>query len=166
MSKFYTFFLGICLFMTLGGYGEQTLSIIKPDAVAAHHIGEIISLFEKKDLHVAALKMITLSQPEAAKFYAVHKEKPFFPNLVKFMSSGPIVALVLEGDNAISKNREIMGTTDPEKAAPGTIRALFASSVTQNAVHGSDSPESAATEIAFFFKPDEIYAKKASVDRP
>lgn len=135
---------------------EQTLSIIKPDAVAAHHIGAIIARFEDNDLHVAAMKMVKLSKDQAGDFYSVHKERPFYPDLVTFMSSGPVVVMVLEGPNAVLKNRELMGATDPKKAAKGTIRADFAQSMSFNAVHGSDSPENAKTEIAFFFKPAEI----------
>lgn len=130
---------------------EQTLSIIKPDAVADHHIGEIISSFEKNGLHIKAMRMVNLTEEEAGKFYEIHKGRPFYPELVKFMSSGPVVAMVLDGENAIKKNREIMGATDPKKAAKGTLRASFAKSMSRNAVHGSDSPESAETEIAFFF---------------
>lgn len=130
---------------------EQTLSIIKPDAVASHHIGEIIARFEKAGLNVAAIKMTTLSKQQAEAFYAVHKDKPFFADLTTFMSSGPVVAIVLEGPNAVTKNREIMGATDYRKAAPGTIRADFAQSITKNAVHGSDSLENAKIEIEFFF---------------
>lgn len=131
---------------------QQTLSIIKPDAVAANHIGEIISRFEKAGLRIAALKMTALSKDKAQAFYAVHKDRPFFEELTTFMSSGPIVVMVLEGENAIAKNREIMGATDFKKAAPGTLRADFAQSVTKNAVHGSDSPETAKEEISFFFQ--------------
>lgn len=138
---------------------EQTLSIIKPDAVAANHIGDIISSFEKEGLKIAAIKMLLLTKEQAGDFYAVHKNRPFYPALVDFMSSGPVVVMVLSGDNAIAKNREIMGATDPKKAVQNTIRARFAQSITQNAVHGSDSPESAKTEIAFFFKPEEIVNK-------
>lgn len=136
---------------------QQTLSIIKPDAVAANHIGEIISRFEKAGLRIAALKMELLSKEKAEQFYAVHKERPFYADLTTFMSSGPIVAIVLEGDNAVAKNREIMGATDPSKAAKGTLRADFAQSVTKNAVHGSDAPETAKEEISFFFQPNEIH---------
>lgn len=135
---------------------EQTLSILKPDAVAEHHIGDIIGQFEKAGLTIAAMKMIRLTNEQAGNFYGVHRERPFFKDLTAYMSSGPVVVVVLEGDNAILKNREIMGATDPQKAAPGTIRANFASSIQKNAVHGSDSPEAAKTEIAFFFKPEEI----------
>lgn len=135
---------------------ERTLSIIKPDAVSAHHIGEVIAQLEKEGLHVIGVKMQCLSPKQAEEFYAVHKERPFFKDLVKFMSSGPSVALVLEGENAVAKNREIMGATDPKKATPGTLRARFATSIESNAVHGSDSAESAQNEIAFFFKDSEM----------
>jgi nucleoside-diphosphate kinase len=135
---------------------QQTLSIIKPDAVRSNHIGEIITQFEKQQLCVGAIKMVKLSPEQAGEFYAEHKDRPFYSELVKFMTSGPIVVMVLEGKNAISKNREIMGATDPKKAAPGTLRATFAKSVTENSVHGSDSLESAKREISFFFKPNEI----------
>lgn len=138
---------------------QQTLSIIKPDAVAANHIGEIIARFEKGGLRIAAIKMTLLSKDKAQEFYAVHKERPFYEDLTTFMSSGPIVAMVLEGDNAIAKNREIMGATDFKKAAPGTLRADFAQSVTKNAVHGSDAPETAKEEIAFFFQPNEVFRR-------
>lgn len=135
---------------------QQTLSIIKPDAVGKNHIGDIISRFEKAGLHVAAAKLMHLSKQKAESFYAVHKERPFFNDLVSFMITGPVLIMVLEGSHAIEKNREIMGATDPKKAAPGTIRADFASSIDENAVHGSDASETAANEIAFFFKADEI----------
>ena len=135
---------------------EQTLSIIKPDAVGKNHIGEILSLFEKNGLRIVAAKMMHLSQEQAQNFYAVHKERPFFKDLVSFMITGPVLVTVLEGDNAVLKNRDIMGATDPKKAAPGTIRASFASSIDENAVHGSDSAENAKIEIAFFFKENEI----------
>lgn len=135
---------------------EQTLSIIKPDAVAKNHIGDIIQRFEKAGLRVVAAKMRHLSQAEAEQFYAVHKARPFFASLVKFMSSGPVFIQVLAGKNAIALNREIMGATNPKEAAPGTIRADFAESIDHNAVHGSDAVETAQQEIAFFFKPEEI----------
>lgn len=138
---------------------EQTLSIIKPDAVAANHIGEIIAHFEKAGLHIAAIKMQHLTKQQAEEFYAVHKERPFFPDLVVFMSSGPIVAMVLEGPNAIANNRTLMGATDPKKATPDTIRAKIGESVQRNAVHGSDSLESAKKEIPFFFKSSEIFSR-------
>lgn len=136
---------------------EQTLSIIKPDAVAANHTGEIISRFEKAGLRIAAIKMQKLSNEQAKAFYAIHSERPFFNDLTTFMSSGPSVAIVLEGPNAVAKNREIMGATDFKKADKGSLRADFAQSITKNAVHGSDSIENAKTEIAFFFKPNEIF---------
>lgn len=137
---------------------ERTLSIIKPDAVAKNAIGEIIARFEKAGLRVAGAKMLHLSKTQAEQFYAVHSARPFFPALVSFMSSGPVLVQVLEGQNAIAKNREIMGATNPKDAAPGTIRADFAESIDHNAVHGSDAPETAKQEIAFFFKPEEILA--------
>lgn len=135
---------------------EQTLSIIKPDAVEKNHIGDIIARFEKNSLRVAGIKMMHLTKEQAEDFYAVHKERSFFGELVDFMTSGPVVIMVLEGENAITKNRDIMGATDPKKAAPGTIRADFADSIDCNAVHGSDAPETAAVEIPFFFKAGEI----------
>lgn len=135
---------------------ERTLSIIKPDAVAKNVIGEIYSRFEKAGLKIVGAKMKQLSQQEAEGFYAVHKERPFFGDLVKFMVSGPVMIQALEGDNAIAKNRELMGATDPKKAAPGTIRADFAQSIDANAVHGSDAPETAAAEIAYFFAASEL----------
>lgn len=135
---------------------EQTLSIIKPDAVKGNHIGAIISRFEGQGLKVVAAKMKQLSREEAEGFYAVHKERPFFKDLVTFMISGPVLVMVLEGDNAILKNRDIMGATDPKKAAPGTIRADFAQSIDANAVHGSDGPDTAKVEIAYFFKNGEV----------
>ncbi len=135
---------------------QQTLSIIKPDGVANKHIGEIIMRFEKNGMKVAAIKMIEMTPEQASSFYSIHKDKPFFKDLVKTMSSGPIVVLVLEGENAVAKNRELMGETDPKKAQKGTIRADFSKSKTENTVHGSDSPENANIEIAFFFKPEEI----------
>lgn len=135
---------------------QRTLSIIKPDAVGKNHVGEIISRFEKAGLTVVAGRLVHLSKTQAEGFYAVHKERPFFKDLVDFMITGPAFVMVLEGDNAIAKNRDLMGATDPKKAAPGTIRADFAQSIDENAVHGSDAPETAATEIAFFFKPEEI----------
>ena len=138
---------------------EQTLSIIKPDAVANQHIGEIIARFEENKLKIAALKMIKLDKKQASDFYAVHKERPFFGELIETMTAGPVVIIVLDGDNAVVKNREIMGATDPKKAAPNTIRKDFAESITKNAVHGSDSLENAKTEIDFFFKQDDIIKK-------
>lgn len=138
---------------------ERTLSIIKPDAVAKDHIGAILARFEKSGLKIVAAKMKHLTLQDAQAFYAIHKERPFFNDLTKFMSSGPVLITVLEGPSAIAKNREIMGATDPKKAAPGTIRADFATSIDHNAVHGSDAPETATTEIAFFFKPDQLCAR-------
>ena len=137
---------------------ERTLSIIKPDAVAKNVIGQIYSRFESNNLKIVASKMKWLSRQEAEAFYAVHRERPFFKDLVDFMVSGPVQLQVLEGENAIMKNRELMGATDPKKAAKGTIRADFAQSIDANAVHGSDSPETAAVEIAFFFPQMDIYA--------
>jgi nucleoside-diphosphate kinase len=130
---------------------ERTLSIIKPDAVAKNVIGEIYSRFEKAGLKVIAARMQQLSQREAEGFYAVHRARPFFADLVKFMVSGPVIIQVLEGEDAIAKNRDLMGATDPKKAAPGTIRADFADSIDANSVHGSDAPDTAANEIAYFF---------------
>lgn len=135
---------------------ERTLSIIKPDAVAKNVIGEIYSRFEKAGLNIIAARMLHLSKEQAGEFYAVHKERPFYNELVEFMTSGPVMVQVLEGDEAIAKNREVMGATNPAEAAPGTIRADFAKTVDENAVHGSDAPETAKAEIAFFFKDDEI----------
>jgi len=135
---------------------EQTLSIIKPDAVAKNVVGKILDRFESNGLRVAATKKIQLSKADAEAFYAVHKERPFFGELVEFMISGPVVVSVLEGENAVAKNRELMGATDPKEAAPGTIRADFAQSIDANAVHGSDSLENAEIEIAFFFSRREI----------
>ena len=138
---------------------ERTLSIIKPDAVAKNCIGKIIDRFESAGLKIAAARMMHLSRAEAEGFYAVHKERPFFKDLVDFMVSGPVLVQVLEGDIAIAKNRELMGATDPKKAAPGTIRADFADSIDANAVHGSDSAENAAIEIAFFFPSNWIFSR-------
>lgn len=135
---------------------ERTLSMVKPDAVAGNQIGEIYARFERAGLRIVAAKMLHLNQQQAEGFYAVHKERPFFRDLVKFMTSGPIMVQVLEGEGAILRNREIMGATDPKKAAPGTIRADLATDVEQNAVHGSDSPETAHTEIAYFFRNGDI----------
>lgn len=135
---------------------ERTLSIIKPDAVGKNHIGEIIARFERNGLKVIAAKMKHLSKQDAEGFYAVHKGRPFFNDLVNFMITGPVLILALEGDNAIQKNRDIMGATDPKKAAPGTIRADFAETIDENCVHGSDSQENAKIEIDYFFKNGEI----------
>ena len=137
---------------------ERTLSIIKPDAVAKNVIGQIVARFEQAGLKVVAAQLKQLSRAEAERFYAVHAARPFFKDLVDFMVSGPVQIQVLEGENAIMKNRELMGATDPKKAAKGTIRADFAQSIDANAVHGSDSPETAAVEIAFFFPQMDIYA--------
>ena len=138
---------------------ERTLSIIKPDAVAKNAIGEIESRFEKAGLKIVAAKMLQLSQAQAEGFYAEHKERPFFGDLVGFMTSGPVIVQVLEGENAIAANRDLMGATNPKEAAAGTIRADFAQSIDANAVHGSDSPESAEREIAYFFGNEEICAR-------
>lgn len=135
---------------------ERTLSIIKPDAVAKNVIGEIISRFEKAGLRVVAAKMMQLSREQAEGFYEVHKARPFFKDLVDFMITGPILVQVLEGENAILKNREVMGATNPKEALPGTIRADFAKTIDENAVHGSDAPDTAANEIRFFFSEKEI----------
>lgn len=137
---------------------EQTLSIIKPDAVAKNLIGKIYERFENNGLKVIAAKMKKLSRSEAEEFYAVHKHQPFFAELISYMSSGPIMIQVLEGESAISKNRELMGVTNPEEAAPGTIRADFAESIDANAVHGSDSLANAKKEIMYFFSKEEIYS--------
>lgn len=139
---------------------ERTLSIIKPDAVAKNVIGQILSRFEKGGLRVVAAKMMQLTSEQAKGFYAVHKERPFFNDLVNFMLTGPVLVQVLEGENAILRNREIMGATDPKKAEAGTIRADFADSIDENAVHGSDAPETAANEIAFFFDKNELCERK------
>ena len=138
---------------------ERTLSIIKPDAVKKNAIGQILARFEKAGLRIIAARMMHLSRAEAEGFYAVHKERPFFGDLVKFMISGPVLVQVLEGENAVAKNRELMGATDPKKAAKGTIRADFADSIDANAVHGSDAPETARAEIAFFFPGYEIFPR-------
>ncbi len=130
---------------------ERTLSIIKPDAVAKNVIGEIYSRFEQAGLRIVAARMMQLTRAQAEGFYAVHRERPFFNDLVDFMTSGPVMVQVLEGENAIARNREVMGATNPQEAAPGTIRADFAESIDENAVHGSDAPETAAVEIAYFF---------------
>ena len=135
---------------------ERTLSIIKPDAVAKNIIGEIYRRFEQSGLKIVAARMVHLSREQAQAFYAVHKERPFYNDLVKFMSSGPVMVQVLEGDNAVARHRDIMGATNPKNAAPGTIRADFADSVEENAVHGSDAPDTAKQEIAFFFEADDI----------
>jgi len=138
---------------------ERTLSIIKPDAVAKNVIGQIAARFEQAGLAIVAARMMWLSRQQAEGFYAVHRERPFFRDLVEFMTSGPVMIQVLEGENAVQQNRDLMGATDPRKAAKGTIRADFAQSIDANAVHGSDSPQNAATEIAYFFPVDEIYSR-------
>ena len=135
---------------------ERTLSIVKPDGVARNLIGDVYHRFEKAGLRIVAARMLHLSTAQAQAFYEVHKERPFYGDLVRYMSSGPVIAQVLEGDNAIARNRDIMGATDPKKAAPGTIRADLAQSIEANVVHGSDAPETAAREIAFFFSGTEI----------
>ena len=138
---------------------ERTLSIIKPDAVAKNVIGEIYARFEKAGLKVVAARMARLSRADAEGFYAVHKGRPFFNDLVDFMISGPVMIQVLEGEGAIAKNRDLMGATDPKKAAKGTIRADFAQSIDANAVHGSDAPETAATEISYFFPASQVFSR-------
>ena len=135
---------------------ERTFSIVKPDAVAKNVIGEIYSRFEKGGLRIVASKMLHMTREQAQGFYAVHKERPFYDDLVAFMTSGPVMVQVLEGENAILRNRELMGATNPKEAAPGTIRADFATDVEENAVHGSDAPETAAQEIAHFFTDEEL----------
>ena len=138
---------------------ERTLSIIKPDAVAKNVIGEIYSRFEKAGLQIVAARMMHLSAEQAGEFYGVHKERPFFNDLVEFMTSGPVIVQTLEGENAIAKHREVMGATNPAEADAGTIRADFAASIDENAVHGSDAPETAAQEIDFFFGDDQVCAR-------
>ncbi|NGX37778.1 MAG: Nucleoside diphosphate kinase [Chlamydiae bacterium] len=138
---------------------EQTLSIIKPDAVIANHIGEILARYEQAGLKIVAAKMLHFSTDQAKAFYNVHAHRPFFEELVSFMITGPVLVMVLEGEDAVAKNRELMGATDPKEAAPGTIRADFAKTIDKNAVHGSDSPETAKQEIPFFFKPQEIFSR-------
>ncbi len=138
---------------------ERTLSIIKPDAVRKNVIGQILARFEAAGLRILAARMMFLSRAEAEGFYAVHRGRPFFNDLVEFMTSGPVLVQVLEGENAIAKNRELMGATDPKKAAKGSIRADFADSIDANAVHGSDAPETAQTEIAYFFPASEVFSR-------
>ncbi|HEX4619070.1 MAG TPA: nucleoside-diphosphate kinase [Steroidobacteraceae bacterium] len=138
---------------------ERTLSIVKPDGVRGNLIGEVYRRFEKAGLSIVAARMVHLSQREAEGFYAVHRERPFFGDLVRYMSSGPVIVQVLEGEDAIARNRDLMGATDPKKAAPGTIRADLASSIEQNVVHGSDAPETAAREIAYFFSATELHPR-------
>lgn len=159
MLKKFALIAALCT-MQLSCFAEQTLSIIKPDGVANKHIGEIIARFESNGLHVAGMKMLKLNEQKAGDFYAVHKGRPFYADLVKFMSSGPVVVMVLEGDNAVARNRELMGATDPNKANAGTIRKDFSKSMSENTVHGSDSLENAKTEIEFFFTPEEIVNTK------
>jgi nucleoside-diphosphate kinase len=141
----------------LSAESERTLSIIKPDGVKNHHIGDVISRFEHAGLQVAGMKMVQLTPEQAGEFYKVHSERPFYSDLVSFISSGPIVVMVLEGDDAIAKNRKMMGATDPKKADKGTLRADFAQSIDKNAVHGSDSPEAAKVEIELFFPKKELF---------
>jgi nucleoside-diphosphate kinase len=138
---------------------ERTLSIIKPDAVKKNVIGKILARFEQAGLRVIAARMMHLSRAEAEGFYAVHRERPFFRDLVEFMISGPVMVQVLEGEDAIARNRDLMGATDPKKAAKGTIRADFAASIDANAVHGSDAPDTARTEIAYFFPACEVFSR-------
>jgi nucleoside-diphosphate kinase len=135
---------------------ERTLSIVKPDGVSRNLIGEVYRRFESQGLRIVAARMLHLSEAQAREFYAVHKERPFYTDLVRYMTSGPVIAQVLEGDHAIQRNRDIMGATDPKKAAPGSIRADLAQSIEANVVHGSDAPDTAAREIAFFFSGTEI----------
>jgi nucleoside-diphosphate kinase len=138
---------------------ERTLSIVKPDGVQKDLIGEVCRRFEQGGLHIVGIKMLHLTQEKAKGFYVVHKERPFYPDLVSYMTSGPVIVQILEGEGAIQKNREIMGATNPAEADPGTIRADFAASIEENVVHGSDGPDTAAQEISFFFDKDEICAR-------
>ena len=138
---------------------ERTLSIVKPDGVKGNHIGEVYRRFERAGLSIIAARMLHLSQREAEGFYAVHRERPFFKDLVRYMTSGPVMVQVLQGEGAIQSNRDIMGATDPKKAAPGTIRADLATSIEQNVVHGSDAPETAANEIAYFFSATQLHPR-------
>ena len=138
---------------------ERTLSIVKPDGVRANLIGEVYRRFEKAGLSIIAARMLRLSQRDAEGFYAVHRERPFFKDLVRYMTSGPVMVQVLEGEEAIARNRDLMGATDPKKAAPGTIRADLAASIEQNVVHGSDAPDTAAREIAYFFSTTELHSR-------
>ncbi len=139
---------------------EQTLSIIKPDAVGQNQIGNIIEYFEREGLCIVAAKMLHLTEAQAKEFYVVHKDRPFYGELVEFMTSGPVLIMVLEGEDAIARNRQIMGPTDPSKAPSGTIRGDFATSIDRNAIHGSDSPKTAKQEISFFFQHNEIFSRK------
>lgn len=150
-------FLTFCLLLTTLATAEQTLAIIKPDAVRNQHIGDILQRYESEGLKIVGLKMMKLSKEQAEAFYAVHKERPFYKDLTLFMSSGPIVAIVLEGPNAIAKNREIMGATDLNKAAPNTLRKLYATNLTENALHGSDSADSARSEIDLLFPSEQVF---------
>lgn len=159
-------FLNACASFFKGYLGlrmaiERTLSIIKPDAVSKNLIGQIYARLEKAGLTIVAARMLQLTPQQAQEFYQVHRERPFYGDLVKFMTSGPVMVQVLQGENAIARNREVMGATDPREAAAGTIRADFAESVERNAVHGSDGPDTARTEIAFFFSDDEIFERKS-----
>jgi nucleoside-diphosphate kinase len=159
-------FLNACAGFFKGSLGlqmaiERTLSIIKPDAVGKNLIGEIYTRLEKAGLTVVAARMLQLTAQQAKEFYGVHRERPFYGDLVKFMTSGPIMVQVLQGENAIARNREVMGATNPREAAAGTIRADFAENVERNAVHGSDGPDTAKTEIAFFFSDNEIFPRKS-----
>ena len=138
---------------------ERTLSIVKPDGIKGNHIGEVVRRFEQAGLSIVAARMLHLSHREAEGFYAVHRERAFFKDLVRYMTSGPVVVQVLEGEGAIQRNRDIMGATDPKKAAPGTIRADLATSIEQNVVHGSDAPDTAAREIAYFFSVTELHSR-------
>lgn len=138
---------------------ERTLSIIKPDAVSKNIIGEVMAKIEEGGLHIVAAKMLHITKEQAEGFYAIHRERPFFNDLVTFITSGPVMVMVLEGENAIAKNRDIMGATDPKQAAAGTIRAAFAQNIEENAVHGSDAVETAKMEIPFFFAPEEIWKR-------
>ncbi|MBY0529087.1 MAG: nucleoside-diphosphate kinase [Rhabdochlamydiaceae bacterium] len=169
MRKFIALCLGACvsLFSSVEAQEktsqpavQQTLSILKPDAVEANEIGAIIAVIERSGLQVVALKMLQLTPEQAKQFYSVHKDRPFYNDLVAYMSSGPVVVQVLEGKDAVQAYRTLMGATDPKKASPGTLRALFGKSLEKNAVHGSDSLENAKTEVAFFFTEDEIYPGK------
>ncbi|HSC05516.1 MAG TPA: nucleoside-diphosphate kinase [Steroidobacteraceae bacterium] len=139
---------------------ERTLSIVKPDGVQKNLIGEVYRRFEQAGLRIVGARMLQLSQSQAEGFYAVHRERPFYRDLVRYMTSGPVIVQVLEGENAVARNREIMGATDPRKAAPGTIRADFAASIEQNVVHGSDAADTAAREIAFFFSESDLCARR------
>ena len=145
---------------------ERTLSIVKPDGVSGNLIGEVYRRFEQAGLSIIAARMLQLSRREAEGFYAVHRERPFFADLVRYMSSGPVIVQVLEGENAVVRNRDIMGATDPKKAAPGTIRAELATSIERNVVHGSDAAETAAREIAFFFSTTELHPRASRALSP